>query len=275
MAVGFRWLGVAGVELYADEAVLLIDPFVSRFPLRRAFSRRVRPDGALIAQHLPRADGVLVTHAHWDHLLDAPEIARQTGATVYGSANTCRLLALTGVPPEQCRQIAAGERFIVGPFTVTVWPARHVPLLRRPVLQGPLRDRHRRRPLRPWDYRMDLCFSFLVEAAGTRWLDWAGVSTDGAPPADVLFVTLFGPPARYWPLLAAVRPRWVIPVHWDNFFRPVSRPLRPLFMPTLRRANLDRFCRQLGQMAPGVQVLVPELFRTYDVVRTDNGRFCF
>lgn len=269
MPVGFRWLGVAGIELYADDAALLIDPFVSRFPLRRAFSPHVRPDAALIARHLPHADAVLVTHAHWDHLLDVPEIARQTGATVYGSANTCRLLALAGVPPEQCRQIAAGECFTVGPFTVTVWPARHVPLLRRPVLQGALRDHRRQRPLRPWDYRMDVCFSFLVEAAGTRWLDWAGVDTAGAPPADVLFVTLFGSPARYRPLLAAVRPRWVVPVHWDNFFRPLSRPLRPLFMPNLRRADLSRFRRRLEQLAPEVRVIVPELFRQYDGIDTD------
>jgi L-ascorbate metabolism protein UlaG (beta-lactamase superfamily) len=69
--------------------------------------------------------------------------------------------------------------------------------------------------------------------------------------------------------LAAVRPRWVVPVHWDNFFRPLSRPLRPLFMPNLRRADLSRFRRRLEQLAPEVRVIVPELFRQYDGIDTD------
>ncbi len=48
----------------------------------------------------PRCDFVLVTHAHWDHLMDVPDVVLNTGATALGSANTCQLLALLGVAPE-------------------------------------------------------------------------------------------------------------------------------------------------------------------------------
>src|SRR5258707_12404259 len=88
--VGMRWLGVAGIELSVDGRTLLIDPFVSRPPARRLWAGRVASDGALVAEKVPRGAVVLVTHAHWDHIMDVPEVARRTGAPVYGSPNACR-----------------------------------------------------------------------------------------------------------------------------------------------------------------------------------------
>ena len=80
-----RWLGVAGIELRATEQVLVIDPFVTRPPFRRMWFGRIRSDSALAAASVPQGDFVLVTHAHWDHVMDVPAIIKQTGATAYGS----------------------------------------------------------------------------------------------------------------------------------------------------------------------------------------------
>ena len=96
-AVRFRWLGVAGIELLSSEELmadesLLIDPFFTRPPIWRLWFGRVAPNPARIPASLPRCDHILVSHAHYDHLLDVPVIARRTLARVYGSANTCALL---------------------------------------------------------------------------------------------------------------------------------------------------------------------------------------
>src|SRR5258706_2102773 len=107
--VGMRWLGVAGIELSVDGRTLLIDPFVSRPPARRLWAGRVAPDGALVAEKVPQGDVVLVTHAHWDHIMDVPEVARRTGAAVYGSPNARALLQALPGPPAQVHPPPAGE----------------------------------------------------------------------------------------------------------------------------------------------------------------------
>ena len=87
MSISFRWLGVAGLELSVGNHVMVIDPYFTRFPLRKAFWGRVEPDRKLIAEKIQHCDFVLITHAHFDHLMDAPDVVRNTGAIVMGSPN--------------------------------------------------------------------------------------------------------------------------------------------------------------------------------------------
>ena len=95
--IQIRWLGVAGIELRTADQTLVIDPYLTRVPFWRVAFRRLRTDHALVAQHIPRCDFVLVTHSHFDHLMDVPAVVHHTGALALGSVNTCRLLALSGV----------------------------------------------------------------------------------------------------------------------------------------------------------------------------------
>lgn len=269
--VKFRWLGVAGLEFEADGQALLIDPFVSRPPLMRVLFGRADPDAALVARHLPRADSVLVTHPHWDHLMDVPAVVRQTRAVAYGSPDTCKLLRALGVPEQRIRPLRARDRQQLGAFTVDIYPAEHLRILGRPVLVGPVSDTPRL-PLRLRDYRMDADFSFLIEASELRLLDWSSETAEGAPQADILFVKPFaGERPPYAELLQAVRPRLVVPIHWDDFFQPLSRPLRASFgppvwaWPPLRRVDLTAFRRATERIAPGIRVFVPEIFHRYEL----------
>jgi L-ascorbate metabolism protein UlaG (beta-lactamase superfamily) len=262
----FRWLGVGGIELRAGDQVILIDPYLTRLPLWRMAIGHVRPNRELIAASIPRCDFVLVTHPHVDHLLDVPDVLRNTGAVALGSANTCQLLAARGVPPEQIREIDAGDRFTLGDFEIQVLPAGHATFWGWLPYSGPLPPGPRP-PLRARDYRMDHCFGFLVNVEGARLLHCPGTGV----PADVLTVKPLGTRARYEALLRQARPRVVIPVHWDDFGRPLFKPVRPTLAPSgqavppLKRIDLARLARLIEQIAPGTQVLIPEMFRTYDL----------
>ena len=263
----FRWLGVAGAEYrYAGQS-LLIDPFLSRVPAWRLLGGALRSDTALIAEKLPCADAVLVSHAHCDHLLDVPAVVRRTGARAFGSAQTCRLLAAQGIA---ARTIAAGDHLDLGAFAVDVLPARHLTIFGRVPYAGALPARLEP-PLRARDYRMDVAFSFLIVAGGARVLDWRSADRGPAPAADVLLVMPHERPGYYAALLDAVRPRLVMPNHWDDFTRPLSKPLRPSLAPPawawppLRRMDLARFRRSIEAVAPQAQVLVPEIFARYEI----------
>jgi L-ascorbate metabolism protein UlaG (beta-lactamase superfamily) len=255
--VTFRWFGVAGVAITAQGQTLAIDPFFSRPPFLRFFLGHPTPDPVLDARYLPVCDYVLVSHAHWDHLMDVPSVARNTGAIAFGSPNSCRLLALLGLPPAQIRLLRLGDHLQLGPFRVEVLPAEHgfIPFLP----PGPL-PHHLRPPLRVRDYRMDSCFGFLVEVDRYRLLLLTGCPR----PADVVFLVpaLHGA-AYYRALFEGVQPAVVIPVHWDNLFRPLTAPLREHVWPT--SMNTGQLARFVARFAPGAQFLKPEPFRVYDL----------
>jgi glyoxylase-like metal-dependent hydrolase (beta-lactamase superfamily II) len=80
------------------------------------------PDTALIRETIPQADDVLVGHAHYDHILDAPDLCKQTGARLIGSSSTIMVGRAAGLPEEQLRVTEGHEDIPSGPWTVPGCP---------------------------------------------------------------------------------------------------------------------------------------------------------
>ena len=70
MSVKITWLGHSCFLLEADGRRLLIDPYLNDSP-----TASMKADDV-------ETDFILLTHGHFDHVMDAPAIARRTGATV-------------------------------------------------------------------------------------------------------------------------------------------------------------------------------------------------
>lgn len=253
----FQWLGVGGLVFLAEGEALAIDPFFSRPPLRCLFLGRPEPDLVRVVRYLPRCNHVLVTHAHWDHVMDVPAVLRNTGACAYGSANTLELLVLHDTSEAQAKPIAIGDRLSLGPFEVEVVPGRHPPVPFFPG-SGPLRT-GLRPPLRLVDYRMDECLGFSIRTQGVHML----ISPAHGRPADILFVGI--PAALLSPrrLLAETRPRLVVPMHWDNLFKPL--PLAPSAPKRPRPPALRDLASPFQGRSAGALLLIPDRFRVYDL----------
>jgi L-ascorbate metabolism protein UlaG (beta-lactamase superfamily) len=84
--VGVTWLGHATFLVEANGKRILIDPWVMNNP--------ACPDDR---KDLGALDAILVTHAHFDHIGDAVEIARSTGAQVVSIPETSHWLDSKGV----------------------------------------------------------------------------------------------------------------------------------------------------------------------------------
>jgi L-ascorbate metabolism protein UlaG (beta-lactamase superfamily) len=268
MTIFLRWLGNAGFEFEMGGLTLIVDPFLTRPKAHNLFFGRVEPDEAALRKHIARCDHILVTHAHFDHCMDAPEIALRTGSQVHGSANTCAIMRMAGVPLQQTHVISAGESFSLGNIQVSVLPAAHpwIPLYTPGKVANNLNF-----PACLGDYRMDVCYSYLLESQGRRILIWSSTRSTGAPRADLLACRAVSGQRWYEDLLNQVQPGVVIPQHWDDFFQPLSAHPRPFFrmprlgFPPVRRIALGDFKTRVMKARPECRVLLPEIFKAYAI----------
>lgn len=227
-----RWLGTAGFAIEHEQHVLLIDPYLTRAPLWRCVSSRLAPDEERIRKHAPSADAIVLSHTHFDHALDAPSIAKRTGAVVFGSASAMALCRASQVPEGQLSEPHDAE---IGPFRLRFFASEHSRLvLGRVPFPGDIADCDQL-PLRASRYRCGAVFGVEIRVGGKRIVHLGSAALpDGGVPrldADLLLVCAAGWKAsRAFPerVMAAFSPRTVLLSHWDAFFTPLERPARAL-----------------------------------------------
>jgi L-ascorbate metabolism protein UlaG (beta-lactamase superfamily) len=228
-----EWLGVSGYRLSYEGVSLLIDPYLSRVPLRALLLRRTaRPDAAMLDRYCmvdePVA-GVLVGHTHFDHAVDAPALARRFGCNAYGSASLAHLMRLHGLG-SQAVEVQPRRAYELGPFVVRFVPSRHSKLIlgRRVPFDGELTCDHLD-GLWPGAYRCGQVWGIRIDIAGTSLYHQGSADLDdealGIEPVDFFLAGIAGRGVtpRYWErVLPKLDPRVVVPTHYDNFFRPLG-----------------------------------------------------
>ncbi len=261
-SVRIRWLGTAGHVIETPTTTLLVDPFLTR-PSLAQLTGRIAPDEAAIRARLPaRVDAVLCGHSHFDHLLDAPFIARTSGARLAGSATTCAFARASAVPEAQLIAIPpTGRTFSVGDATIRYIPSLHGRLRiagGRVPFAGEV-ARPPSLPARAWDYRMGGAFGVLIDVGGIRIYhngsaDLVDAELAGVR-ADVLLVGLAGRHGTrdyLQRLYCALAPRLVVPTHHDAFFAPLDGGLH-----LLPGIDLDGFVAETRMHAATATVVTP------------------
>jgi L-ascorbate metabolism protein UlaG (beta-lactamase superfamily) len=258
--LSWRWHDLACVELCFGRQTLFVDPCFSRFPLWRMFGGRLQP-AATAFEFADSCAGIMVTHSHWDHILDVPGMAIAAGANIYGSANTAGLMKLAGVPAVQRQIVGQADSFRAGVFQVEVLLSQHekVPLFGPGPLQSGLRM-----PLKARDYRLDAYLCYLITAGSLRLMTDPGVKPLNLPEAAVLFIQPHRSELYYRRVLAMVKPRLVVPIHWDSLFRYSPHPPLTYWRPRqgwppLKRVSLTAFAAMIKRLSPISGVIIPEL----------------
>lgn len=232
-----RALGTAGFEFDDGKTVVLADPFVTRPGVWRLARGPLDSDDALARAWCPRADFILVSHAHYDHVMDVPAIALRTGAAVVGSRSALNLARSRGVPAERLVLAEPGGMLTLGSFRVQVASSAHARIMGIDnPMAGTISPKAGR--LWFWQYRHDASLSYRLESGGASvWLHQASPFTpgeSGGRRAGTLIVGLAGlawTRERAEAIMAETGPDRVIPTHFDDFFRPLSKG--PALLPGL------------------------------------------
>jgi L-ascorbate metabolism protein UlaG (beta-lactamase superfamily) len=280
--VTLEYMGAAGWRVSDGTTIILIDPYLSRIlgpppPLAPPYTRTLgdtrpiygwndvaAPDVAAIDAHVPHADFVLVTHTHYDHVLDVPHIALKSHSTVIGTESTENVMRAYGVPEKQLITVRGGEDFDFGQFSVKVIPSLHSPLDHKHYFSSEIAPAGMKAPLTLKQMHPEGgTLAYLIRFHGHQILVFGGMNyiereIEGLEP-DVVLVgaassrkEIYDYSAR---LMRALHfPPLVLPTHWDNFLAPYDAS---------QQASVDAlqsFIQEIRAASPKTKIVVPKYF---------------
>jgi L-ascorbate metabolism protein UlaG (beta-lactamase superfamily) len=272
------WLGVSTLLLDDGSSTLMTDGYFSRPSLAQVALGKVSPsparvDGCLARLQLTRLEAVIPVHTHIDHALDSALVADRTGARLVGGESAANVGRGYGLAADRLVVAVSGEPIRLGAFDITLIKSRHSDPDRFPgEITAPVIT-----PVRASAYRCGESWSTLVHhrSSDRRLLIQGSAGfvkgSLAGHRADVVYLGVgqLGIQAEpylvdYWTeTVRTVGARRVVLVHWDDFFRPLSEPLRAL---PYAADDLDVSLRILSKLADqdGVALDMPTVWRRED-----------
>lgn len=251
------WLGAAGFRVKTDEgAIFLIDPFLSR-------PKEASPTSPIQLVDLFPVDEIFLTNGRFDHAMDTPAIVEQTGAIVHAPPAVEQRLVKQGVSSHSLQSITLSKPKQLGSLSWRALAGQVSPADFSPSMLALMRDRANFLPVRDldraWPVGEMVAYLFQIEAltmiyfGGSGWSE-AAIS-DLAP--DVILLPVERPPTktgRIARLIGLLKPKLIIPHHWDNYYPGLSK--------MVDLTNLEAIARAQASQA---QIYQPVIGQPFDI----------
>jgi L-ascorbate metabolism protein UlaG (beta-lactamase superfamily) len=214
------WLGQASFRIKSPGGkIIVVDPWITGGPKTPA---PFKTD----LSALGKVDVLLVTHAHVDHIGDAPAIAKLNNTKLYGPADMVTPLITLGLIPAELghRFNKTGSVKPVPGIKVTAVQAEHSSLL---VWKNPVSDKLESHPAgEPVGFIIELENGFKIWHMGDTGLfgDMKFISEYYKP--DLVLMPIggnftMGPEDAAYAIRELIKPKFVLPMHYN------SNPLTP------------------------------------------------
>jgi L-ascorbate metabolism protein UlaG (beta-lactamase superfamily) len=281
--ITISYLGNAGWQITDGRVVILVDPYLSEFKKNAPTEQLTgddpiaAPDPESIDAHISKADYILITHGHDDHMLDAPYISKKTGAVIICTESAANIARAYGVGDEFRPEhvdlariktqplivVRGGEDFQFEHFSLEAIPSLHTALFDKRYNDGFWADSTPpglKAPLHESDYKEGGTLIYLLRLAGHQIfimgaMNYIERNVVGLRPdiaiigAGVSRNEVYHYTARL--MRALGDPPIVFPTHWDDYgTKPRAEALK----------QVDTFVFEVHAASPRTKVIVPEYF---------------
>ncbi len=229
-----KWLLTAGFEILTENNKILIDPYISR-------PKNAVPQLKTKISDLKNANMVFLSHGHFDHAFDLPEILKDTNIKLYCSKQVEEMLINDHkVDKNNIQSVKGGDILNFDPdFKVTVVKSKHIKfnssLILKKIFSGKVFKTKKMtgsglREVFKWKKGDILGFLFEFNN-GKKLLHFGSggyfkEEIDKLPKEIEYFL---GPVAGrsdvdkvLAKLTGLIKPKTIIPHHFDDFFPPIS-----------------------------------------------------
>lgn len=262
-----RWFSVASLVIEDEKTRIFFDPMFTRAGLQHWLALSdFRSDEPLVTKILKenglnKIDALFASHSHFDHVIDAPIIAKLTGGVFYVDENSEIIAKAHKEPKIQIQRVENRRPIVIGDFKIT------------PVLRTHSHIRSLGFSFLPGKVSQDFDFGFYDYKVGDTWFyliehpDGKILFDQGAEPfldeakkvvsqVDVLIQgvanrenddTIIKGYAH------AFKPKVFLPSHFDNFFFPFD----PVSIPDLPGIRLKEVLDKMQKSYPEMEVIMP------------------
>lgn len=280
--IRLTYLGNAGWEITDGKTYVLTDPFITQFRSNReakpgqveprpmpSLEETFTPDTEGIDAKIHRADYILITHGHPDHALDAPYIAKKTGATIIGRETVANIARAYDVLEMQLITVRGGEDYDFGGFSLKVIPSIHSALDHKHYFNSPMAGdapRGLKAPLKFGNFVEGGSVAYLLRLAGHQVLIMGSMNyiereMEGLRP-DIALVGANSQRREIYDyagrlMRALGNPPLVMPTHWDAYgWAPAQERAR---------AEAKQFAEEVKSASPNTRVIIPKHFEPITV----------
>lgn len=217
--VQVKWYGVNSLEFKHEKGSFMIDPYVSR-------NKELLTIPSEVDKYLNSSpDFVLMTHAHWDHLPDMPQLIEKTDTVLYASKTACNIMRALGIPEKNLHELTFGEKIKFPGVTITALESRHMGVYKPDDIYPQIPDKSTLNEAANW--RCGEVFAFLIEFENMTILNIGSANLHEDSMANIRCDYLIGGISRYkegFPelLMKNIRFKTLIPTHHDEFLLPLD-----------------------------------------------------
>ena len=195
-------------------------------------------DELIRLHHIDRLRAIFISHTHHDHVMDAPYIAKQCNAMIYGSLSAKNAALGGGVLEDHIAVFSHGSTYAIGDYRIRILNSIHS---KPTILNNDLGQMITEPLVQPAglrEYKEGGSYDFFIEHGEKKLLirpsfNYIRGQLDHIR-ADVIFLGVAGlakadeetEKTFFAETVEKTGAKLVIPVHWDNFFSPLDQPVK-------------------------------------------------